>query len=65
MAPWQSGLKALVGLAVVEQVPDPIHSVLEQGGGCKHEHPRLWIDKWDGSKSGNEPGDFLRIQFPN
>ncbi len=33
MAPARSGLEALVGLAVVYQIADAVHRVLEEGGG--------------------------------
>ncbi len=48
----------MVGLAVIEQVPNAVHRVLEQGGGGKDDDPHLWIHEWNRSKSGDEPGDF-------
>ena len=54
----RSALEALVGLAVVEQVPDAVHRVLEQGGGGEHDHPDLRIHKRNDVERGNEPGDL-------
>ena len=54
----RSALEALVGLAVVEQVPDAVDRVLEDGGGGEHDHPDLWIHKRDDVERGNEPGDL-------
>ena len=58
MVPWQSGLEALVGQPIIHQVPDPVHSVLEQGGGGENENAQLRIDKRDDAEGGDEPGDF-------
>jgi hypothetical protein len=58
MVPCRSGLETLVGLAVIHQLSDAVHHVLEQGGCCKYEHPNRWIDEWNRSKGGNEPGDL-------
>jgi hypothetical protein len=54
----RSALEALVGLAVVKQVADAVHRVLEQGCGGEHDHPDLRIHKRDDVKSGNEPGNL-------
>jgi len=42
-----SGLEAGVRLAVVEQVADAVHRVLEDRGGGKHDHADGGIDEWD------------------
>jgi hypothetical protein len=54
----RSGLEALIGLAVVHQVSDAVHCILEEGGGGEHEHPDCWIDEGDDVEGGNEPGEF-------
>ena len=35
-----------------------VHRVLEEGGGCEHEHPDGWIDEGDDVEGGNESGEF-------
>jgi len=54
----RSGLKALVRLAVVHQVSDAVHRVLEERGGCEYENSDRWIDEWDDVEGGNKSGDF-------
>ena len=50
--------KTGVGFAVVEEVTDSVHAVLENGGDGEHEDPDLWIDERDGVQGGHESGEF-------
>jgi hypothetical protein len=43
----RSALEAGVGLAVVEQVADAVHRVLEDRGGGEHDHAYGGIDERD------------------
>ena len=54
----RSALEALVWLAVVEQVADAVHGVLEDRGGGKRDHADLRIHEWNDAVSGDEPGEF-------
>ena len=58
LATCRSALEAGVRFTVVEQVADAVHRVLEQGGCGKDNDAHLGVDKRDGSKSGDETGDF-------
>ena len=58
LVPCRSNLEAGVRFAVVEQVTDAIHRVLEQRGGGKDDHPDDWIDERDHLKGGNESGEL-------
>jgi hypothetical protein len=53
-----SALEAGVGLAVVEQVTDAVHSVLEDRGGGEHDHTDGGIDKRDDVEGGDKTGDL-------
>jgi hypothetical protein len=56
-----SDFEALVRLPVVQQVPDAVHAVLEQGSGGKDHHPELRIDERHGVEGSNEPGQFADV----
>ncbi len=58
MAPCRSALEAGIRQPVIHQVTDAVHRVLEEGGGCEHEHPDGWIDEGDDVEGGNESGEF-------
>ena len=53
-----SAFEALVGLAVVEQVTDAVHGVLEDRGGGEHDHADRGIDERDDVEGGHETGDL-------
>ena len=50
--------KTGVGFAVVEEVTDSVHAVLEDGGDGEHEDPDLGIDERDGVQGGHEAGQL-------
>ena len=54
----RSALEAGVGLAVIEQVADAVHRVLEDRGGGKHDHSNRWIDERDDVEGGHKTGDL-------
>ena len=51
-------LEALIGLPVVEEVSDPVHAVLEDGGDGEHEDADLGVDERDGVQRGHEAGQL-------
>ena len=53
-----SALEAGVRLAVVEQVPDAVHGVLEDRGGGEHDHADGGIDERDDVEGGDKTGDL-------
>jgi hypothetical protein len=53
----QSAFEALVWLAVVQQVTDAVHGILENRGCGEHEHADLRIDERDDVEGGNKPGE--------
>ena len=54
----RSALEAGVGLAVVEQIPDAVHGVLEDRGGGKHDHADRGINEWNDIEGGDKTGDL-------
>ncbi len=54
----RSAFKTLVRLAVIEQIADAVHRVLENRSGGKHDHSDLWINKGNDVESGYEAGDL-------
>ena len=53
-----SAFEALVGLAVVEQVTDAVHGVLEDRGGGEHDHADRGINERDDVEGGDKTGDL-------
>jgi hypothetical protein len=51
-------LKLLFGNPSIQQVTDAVHRVLEEGGGCEHEHPDRWIDEGDDVEGETNPASF-------
>jgi hypothetical protein len=56
-----SALEAVVRPAVVDQVSDAVHAVLDERGGGEDEHAGLGIDEGDDVQGGHEPGELAEI----
>ena len=54
----RSPLEAGVGFAVVKQVADAVHRVLEDRGGGEHDHADGGIDERDDIEGGDKTGDL-------
>ena len=61
MAPYRSALKALVRLAVVEQVTDAVYRVFEQRCRSKDDDTNGWIDKRNAIERSDQSGEFPHI----
>ena len=55
---YRSAFEALVRFAVIEQVADAVHRVLEDRGGGEHDKTDLRVHKGNDVESGDEPGEF-------
>jgi hypothetical protein len=56
-----SAPKALVRLAVVDQVADPVGAVFEDRCGGEDQDAELWIHEWDDVQSGHQPGELADV----
>jgi len=54
----RSALEAGVWFAVIEQVTDAVHGVLENRGGSEHNHADRGIDERDDVEGGDKTGDL-------
>jgi len=54
----ESGFERIVLLAVVHEVADPVHHVLEDRGPGEDEEAVLRRDKRDDIEAGDDPGNF-------
>ena len=55
---FRSAFEALVRFAVIEQVADAVHRVLEDRGGGENDQADLRVHKWNDVESGNKSGEF-------
>jgi len=50
--------ETLIWFTIVEQIPDTVHHVFENGGCGKYDHSDLWVYKWNDVESRNKASNF-------
>lgn len=61
---WDLGIERIIGLAVIEQIPDPVDGIFEDRGSGKDQHPDLGGGKGDDMKGGSNTWRICSILTP-